>query len=148
MHAPAVHLIDELAQETFVVAFGKIGAFQAGTSLETWLRAIAWQLLRREKLRFSRDQANKDRLAQFVSDRSQHDPAPSDNRFQFLDQCVAHLSSSQRDLLQLKYRDGHSSKEIAATFEQSEDWVRTTLYRTRNQLRQCIENKVQHQAHE
>src|ERR1051325_3494247 len=64
LRTPAAHLVDELAHETFVYAFRHIQEFERGTSLANWLRAIAWNLLRAEILRFSRQQVNHTRYAQ------------------------------------------------------------------------------------
>ena len=57
LKAPIPHLVDELAHETFVFAFRNLGKYTPGTSFRAWLRAIAWNLLRAEVQRFSREQA-------------------------------------------------------------------------------------------
>ncbi len=146
LRAPAPHLIDEVAQEAFVVAFQKIDSFAAGTSFIAWVRAIAWQLLRREIQRFSVDLANREKLAGHIgvlnSDTGNPQPI-SEGQVEHLEHCLGKVTGEGRDLLHLKYRDGYSTKEIAGKLERSGDWVRTRLYRIRNQLRTCIEKRMQ-----
>lgn len=144
---PAPHLIDELTHETFVLAHHKLSSFTPGTRFRAWLCAIAWQLVRREVLRFSRDQTNRDRLTRYLENLCQ-DPATVprdlDERMDHLETCLLKLSESDRQLIRLKYESGDSSREISERLEQSEEWVRTRLYRTRNRLRHCILQKSQH----
>ena len=47
-----------------------------------------------------------------------------------------------RTLLNLKYHDESSSEQIASSLERSVAWVRTTLCRVRQQLRECVERKL------
>ena len=55
LNAPVPHLIDEIAHETYVFAYNHIQEFQRGTSFFAWLKSIAWNLLRAEIQRFSRE---------------------------------------------------------------------------------------------
>jgi DNA-directed RNA polymerase specialized sigma24 family protein len=45
-------------------------------------------------------------------------------------------------LLTLKYHDEHPTADIAQRLQRSLAWVRTTLCRLRQQLRECIERAV------
>jgi len=62
-----------------------------------------------------------------------------------LHECLESVPDSLRTLLHLKYHDERSSEEIAGRLERSLAWVRTTLCRVRQQLRDCIERKVKAQ---
>jgi Sigma-70 region 2 len=78
LKAPVPHLVDELAHETFVFAFHHISQFKPGTSVQAWLRAVAWNLLRAEIQRFSREQANQSRFAaQRICESVLADPEPT-----------------------------------------------------------------------
>jgi RNA polymerase sigma-70 factor, ECF subfamily len=142
LRAPAAHLVDELAHETFVYAYRNIQGFAAGTAFGGWLRSIAWNLLRAEILRFSREQANRLRYAEARRlELSKNDPASSQEAV-FLQQCVERLPGSMRQLLNLKYQAEQSSEEIARELKRSAEWVRITLFRVRQQLKACIESKL------
>jgi RNA polymerase sigma-70 factor, ECF subfamily len=143
LRAPAVHLVDELAHETFVYAFRNIGDFTPGTSLLHWLRAIAGNLLRAETQRFSREQANQLRFAeaQRLAPIGESLPGESDEA-ELLRQCVEELPGTMRTLISLKYRQDRSSEQIAQELERSMSWVWTMLFRVRQQLKACLQRKL------
>lgn len=62
-----------------------------------------------------------------------------------MNDCLKDVPEKLRTLLNLKYHDESSSEEIASSLERSVAWVRTTLCRVRQQLRDCIERKVKAQ---
>ena len=141
LRAPAVHLVDEIAHEAFVVAFQKIDKLHAGTPFFAWVRGIAFQILRRETKRFRLDANNRDRLIDHLSileDQPVHE-TQLDGRIERLETCLGKVVGQMRRLLDLRYRDGMTSREIASEVGKTDDWVRTNLSRTRKQLRRCVE---------
>lgn len=144
LKSPVPQLVDELAHETFVFAFRNLEKFTPGTSFRAWLRAIAWNLLRAEIQRFSREQANHARFVTQRLDDWMRQPAepPAGRDVEYLEECVREMPEPMGELLALKYRDECSTDEIAHKLERSLAWVRTVLFRLRQQLRQCIEGKL------
>ena len=59
-----------------------------------------------------------------------------------LRECLETVPQNVRALLNLRYHDENSSAEIAQRLQRSLAWVRTTLCRVRQQLRQCVEKKL------
>src|SRR2546426_713972 len=55
---------------------------------------------------------------------------------------IATWAGSTRQLLAWKYHDGCSTDEIGRQLQRSLAWVRTVLFRVRQQLKECIEEKV------
>ena len=144
MKLPITHLIYELAHETFVFAYRHIMDFKAGTDFGKWLRAIAFNLIRRETLRHQRLVKNKDKFLEhhLVQQAVKGELSPDVPAIVFLEECLGRLPEQQRKLLDHKYALSESSRDIARAFGQSEAWVRTTLCRIRTALRQCIEQKI------
>ena len=62
MKLPIPHLIDEIAHETFVFAHRHILDFEAGTDFGKWIRAIAYNLVRKETLRHKRLSNNREKF--------------------------------------------------------------------------------------
>jgi len=148
LRAPVPHLIDEISHETFVFAYRNICGFEAGTSFPAWLRAIASNLLRAELQRHARDQAGRSRyeewkLVQSQSRSSERLDAPD---AEYLAECLQRMGQGARDLIEEKYRKGMDSAAIAALRNKSVEWVRITLFRLRQQLKTCIENKLREAA--
>ena len=59
-----------------------------------------------------------------------------------LEHCLEQLPATMRSLIAAKYTEGRSSEEIAGTFSRNVTWVRVSLFRIRQQLRDCIEGKM------
>ena len=144
LRAPVSHLVDELAHETFVYAYQHLQEFAVGTSFRAWLRAVAWNLLRAEIQRFSREQANQARFTTSWLGEFDGHPAEAQvsGEVEFLEHCVNALPAPMRELLALKYGDDRSTDEIARRLQRSLAWVRTVLFRLRQQLKKCIEEKL------
>jgi RNA polymerase sigma-70 factor (ECF subfamily) len=141
---PVPHLVDELAHETFVFAYRNIHQFTAGTSLRTWLRAIAANKVRAEVERYCREQSNRlgyaeHRLIELATAQPDED---AEHEIEAMRKCLEQVPHHARELLTLKYHDDLSADEMAQRLSRSVPWVRTTLFRIREQLRACIEARL------
>lgn len=145
MKLPVPHLIEEIAHETFVFAHRHIADFEAGTDFGKWLRAIAFNLVRKETLRYQRLSQNQEKFLEhfLVEQSSRGQWSPESPAVVYLEECLARLPDQQKRLLEHKYTLSESSREMAKAFDQSEAWVRTTLCRIRTALRKCIEQKLE-----
>jgi RNA polymerase sigma-70 factor (ECF subfamily) len=144
LHAPVPHLIDEIAHETYVFAFNHIHDFQRGTSFFAWIKSIAWNLLRAEIQRFSREQANQSKYAErrVVEVAPQKAPEHAVKELDGLEKCLERVPPRLKQLLQMRYHLSFSTEEIADRAGQSSAWVRTTLCRLRKQLKDCVEDRL------
>lgn len=144
LNAPAAHLIDEIAHEAFVFAYNHVHEFQRGTSFFAWLKSIAWNLLRAEVQRFSREQANQMKYAeQRLFEVVPAKPVEKATReLEGLENCLDRVPPKLKDLLKMRYALAYSTREIAERFDQSAAWVRTTLFRVRRQLKDCVESRL------
>jgi RNA polymerase sigma-70 factor, ECF subfamily len=145
MKLPVAHVAEELTHETFVFAFRNLAGFELHTSFRAWLRAIAFNLVRRELLRFAREQQNLSRLeqAQWADLARTAERSSGRDEAVFLEECLGRLPEAMQRLVQDRYHRGHSNEEIAAAWERTGEWVRVTLLRVRRQLRECIEQKME-----
>lgn len=144
LRLPVPHLVDELAHETFVFAFRRIAEFEVGTSFRAWLRAIAANKVLAELERHRREQRNRlGYVAERELERAAREPeGRAEVEAELLEQCLAELPVHLRDLLQCRYGEGARSEEIAARLQRGSAWVRTTLFRTRELLRDCLEKRL------
>ncbi|MCL4180078.1 MAG: sigma-70 family RNA polymerase sigma factor [Verrucomicrobia bacterium] len=144
---PVLRLVDEITHETFVFAFRHIGEFSAGTSFGSWLRAIAGNKIRAEIWRYCREERNRLAYAErrALEEALGQTSVVDSGELEALDECLRTVPEHLRRLLHLKYHDGSSSEEIARSLERSLAWVRTTLCRVRQQLRDCVTRKLKAQ---
>lgn len=149
LRLPVAHLVDEITHETFVSAFRMMHRFTAGTNLHGWLRTIAANLVRKELGRYHREQEN---LLGYAERReielalAEEDELTS-REAEALRECLERVPPAMRTLLDLKYHDGCKSEEIGSRLQRNMAWVRTTLFRVREQLRECIESKLEGGRH-
>lgn len=108
------HDADELAQEAFLRAYRKLGAYDARYSFKNWVITIAVNLT---KNRF-RSVFRRRRVEEFVANTpSATDPVttPADPRLAAVDEALAHLPVNLRAPLLLRHVEGYSYEEIART---------------------------------
>ncbi|KAF0178519.1 MAG: RNA polymerase sigma-70 factor Rhodopirellula/Verrucomicrobium family [Limisphaerales bacterium] len=142
LKAPVPQLVDELAHDTFVFAYRHLDEFDPDTSFRAWLRAIAWNLLRAEVQRFARERVQLERFAAWqLEEWTAAAPEPSAEA-EHLIACVGELPEPLRQLVALKYQEERSGEEIAARLDRSAVWVRVSLFRVRQLLRECVERKA------
>jgi RNA polymerase sigma-70 factor (ECF subfamily) len=146
MRLPIAHLVEEIAHEAFVFAYNHLEDFELGTDFGKWLRAIAYNLVRKEVLRHSRNEKNQEKYLEhcLVQRAASGDDGlrPDSPVVAYLEECLEKLPDGQRKLLGERYRWSRTTREIAEITGRSEAWVRTTLCRVRAALRTCVEGKL------
>ena len=139
--------VDDIAQETFVVAWQRMDAFQPDRDFGKWLRGIARNILRNE----SRKQSRRRRilservtglLSQGDDSADREEPWASPGLVQALRDCVGELPDRARSVLSDRYGKEMNSAELAARFGVRHDAMRQFLVRVRMQLKSCVEKKM------
>ena len=112
MRLPVPHLIDEIAHEAFVFAYSHMEDFEVGTDFGKWLRAIAFNLVRKETLRHKRVAKNHERYLEhcLVESAGRSGAKPESPVIAYLEECVDALPDSQRTLTER--RTGASSETL------------------------------------
>lgn len=125
----------DLAQETYLKAFTRIGQFDAAASVTTWLYRIAvneaLQFLRSDKRRLQRIQA-------------QTPPGPDLRPTEAVDARLdveaglARLPEFERALLVLRYMEGMDYAEMARVLDRPAGTIASGLNRARRLLREAM----------
>lgn len=141
-HFPDKSVVDDLTQEIYIFTYRSLKKYIGG-SFTSWLKAIVWNRVRTEKLKRKRQVKNLSNLRDFLI--IKHEVPEDHPATANLEECYSLLNQEHQSLLQLKYKERLSSKELASHFDKSSDWVRTSLYRLRSSLRECLDgfSKVQ-----
>lgn len=143
---PVSHLVDEIVHEAFVFAYQHLHEFDLKKPFRPWLRAIAWNLIRKEIQRYAREQVNLSRIEQAQFSRARTASTPNDESL-YLEECLERVDPTRRCLIEQKYRDDLSSEEIAHHHQRTPEWVRVNLFRAREMLKNCIALKIQQNSH-
>jgi RNA polymerase sigma-70 factor (ECF subfamily) len=118
--------------------------FEIGTHFKAWIFSIA----RYEVLNFRKRQARDSRLV--FSDELEEIFAAElpdlandlDARHAALQGCLEKLKPADRDLIRHRYFKSTSLKDYSAEIGRSVGSLKVTLFRLRNRLQSCIEDKL------
>ena len=135
-HAPTAHLGEDIASEAFTFAWQNFERFTLGGDFGAWVRTIAWQLARARRNREESRRCQVERYAEHCQ--LVHSPEALDRTRQrtaaVLD-VLATVHPERQKLVLLCDYDGLTYEEAAADLGRSAAWVRTTLHRTRREIR-------------
>lgn len=104
-------LADDLAQETFLAAWRRIGSYEGKGAFRGWLCRIAYTQFLQNR-RSAKASAARDVAYMADADLTQDDKAAADARLD-LDRLLAPLSPEQRAAMALCYGEGMSHAEAA-----------------------------------
>ncbi len=138
---------EELAQNTFVKAFGKIETFEGRASFMTWISRIAYNEsinhLKRRKLRWiDIDDAQ-------IADSDIADEELStgrEERISLMENALDHLPPDERMLVQLYYYEDKPLQEIAYVMDAEANALAVRLHRIRKKLLIMIKHKENEQV--
>ncbi|MDA7920227.1 sigma-70 family RNA polymerase sigma factor [Verrucomicrobiales bacterium] len=138
--------VDDLAQETFMIAFRELDRFDRARDFGKWLRGIALNEVRNESRKSARrGRILNDEVTQHLMAVLESDQAAKhfeEGEFRALRDCIASLPENCRLLITGRYFDEWNSTILADKFEMSATAVRLTLMRIRRQLKICIEERL------
>lgn len=131
--------VEEVVQDTFVRAFGALSTFRGESSLRTWLFTIArrlvadtrrgkWRARETEEVREADASTEYDALDIMIADESQR-------RMQ---EALASLSPTQREVFVLRVNEGLSYREIAEVAGTTEGAARVHYHNALRQVKECL----------
>ena len=141
--------IDDVMQQTSLVAWRKFGDFDPNTNFMAWVGAIArfeaLHVMRdraRERLTFSSD------LLDFMADEALQEVDVRERERTALTRCIEKLPSREKELLQLAYQPGVRFHEVADQLGRSTQGVYKALQRLRGRLTECAQRELNATGHE
>jgi RNA polymerase sigma-70 factor (ECF subfamily) len=131
--------VDEVMQNTSLVAWRKFSEFQPGTNFNGWLLTIA----RFEALKHRRSMARSplvfsDDVWKLLANETSREVEPKNLRREALERCLGKLSAPQRELVLKAHAPGARLNEIAHQTGGSEQAFYKTIQRLRAALLECI----------
>lgn len=134
---------EEVLQETCIVLWQKYAEFDPESSFAAWACRIAHF----KALEFYRREAKgslplAEQFSEIVSQSTTEHSGDFEARHQALAGCLEKLNAGDRNIVQLRYGHGGSSKDVAREVERSVDAVRKSLQRIRRTLLLCIQRTL------
>ncbi|WP_049721008.1 RNA polymerase sigma factor [Gilvimarinus polysaccharolyticus] len=132
--------VDDLTQETFVLAWQKLAELEEVDAFNGWLFAIAKNLLRNHHRKLARLSPTEPDLVTQLLDQvsSEMDDREESAELTLLRQCLLKLDHQAQQTLRLYYHEGYSLQELRETTGVAHSTLTMRLSRYRTKLRDCI----------
>jgi RNA polymerase sigma-70 factor (ECF subfamily) len=138
--------VDDVAQETFLIAYRKLDDWDRSRDAGSWLRGIARHLAMNERRKSARrSRLLDDGLAELLIGHAEREPeaiATAAELLAALDSCLQELPQPARDLLRGRYADGETAESLAARWKTRPDAMRQKLLRLRLVVKGCVERRI------
>ncbi len=138
--------VDDLFQETLMVAWRRLDEFDRSRPFGPWLRGIASRLIMAHFRKAKRDmlvcnEAVLARLEQQVQKISSGKGDTWDDKVEELRACLEALPDNQRQAVDLHYMQEHTTREITEKEDVSREALKKRLQRARAALLECLRGK-------
>jgi RNA polymerase sigma-70 factor, ECF subfamily len=143
---PVQDMVDDIAQEVFVTAYGKLRDYEPGSDFVAWLKAIARNLALNERRRWFRHARFRDKLHAEVERSVEPFIAGFSDKYEgnvleALRECLQRLEEPSLGITKDFYFNDLSSEEIARRHDRKSSWVRLILFRARSSIAACLQSK-------
>jgi RNA polymerase sigma-70 factor (ECF subfamily) len=125
---------DDLAQETFLIAYRKMHSLKSGGSVVSWLHTIAY----RQFLQFTRKHARQHVMAD--PPEQSHDPADSSDAEILVRRLMGYVSPEERACMTLAYSGGMSHPEIGRITGLPVGTVKSHIQRGKQKLQRWLQD--------
>jgi RNA polymerase sigma-70 factor (ECF subfamily) len=130
---------DDVMAETSIVLWRKWRAFEQGEDFLRWARGVARFEISHYRRSKSRERVMFNQsVMEYLADSLESQADTSDNRRQALNHCKERLVSSDRQLIELRYSDNRTARQVARELGREENTVYKALGRIRRQLLECV----------
>ncbi|WP_076419270.1 sigma-70 family RNA polymerase sigma factor [Colwellia sp. UCD-KL20] len=137
--------VDDLAQETFILAFKKLSELQHTKALQSWLCGIALNLVRNHYRKFNPTaEGDEGVLNNLITDELEKSIELEKESISIsaLKACLSQLSEDLKQMLVMHYQENHSVKVLTQTYQLKHSTITMRLHRTRKVLQKCIMDKL------
>jgi RNA polymerase sigma-70 factor (ECF subfamily) len=144
-----IAVAEDLVQEVLRIGYEKRHRFRPGTDLGSWLRAIARNCLKKHFAACRKtpvlggdmhdvlDRVAQEREAELVDD------GWHKRRLKALRECIRQLREKVRRMIECRYRQGMSAREVGDALHMAVPAVNVALFRARAVLEDCVRRKVE-----
>lgn len=142
--------VDDVVQETFLIALKKLDGFEFRSSLSTWMNRICVNLCYKRLLKRRNTLAMlQEDLEQLTSEKAsvsaEKEFEDEEKRFKLnlLERLLGNLSAKCRQIIELRDKTGKSYAEIGQKLKIPMGTVMSQLARCREALKQLAENEME-----
>lgn len=135
---------DDLAQDVFVTAFRRLKEYRGEARFESWLRGIALNHLR-NFLRKRREECigGSEELQTLLDTEHVEEVESGGRELDALRDCLQRIDGPSRELLDRRYVNGDSVRDLAASTGRGYSALTMQLHRMREMLAECVKRKLE-----
>ncbi len=145
-HACSIDMVEEVLQQTLVVCYENIAKYERRGTFLSWTKGIARNLMLKELKARSRFVApGEDELDRIVLAAAMNSVEAEDREEAYVEHlrhCLTKLPEESRKLIQQRYFNRLSIRELASLNHRTETWVAVALFRVRDILKDCMMREV------
>lgn len=135
--------VDDVMQETSLVAWRKFERFEPGSNFMAWAAAIArFEAMRNLRTRNREHARFADDVLDLLTDESVDAADDLERERGALARCVEKLGPAQQDLLRLAYQPGARFNQVAEQAGKSVQACYKTIQRLRLRLSECVREQL------
>jgi RNA polymerase sigma factor (sigma-70 family) len=140
-------MAEDIAQQSFLIAYRKIGTLKDPEAFPAWLRGIArleaLATMRRQNREFPVEPSVLQQLDEAYRRFEEQRPTESwEERFHLVEECYGRLPEALQTVCRLHYFEGQKAWQIAEGLTINLTAVLKRLERARNALRDCVRSKL------
>lgn len=140
-------LAEDIAQQSFLIAYRKINSLKDPEAFPAWLRGIArleaLSAMRRRDREFPVEPLVLEQLDEaYRRFEEQHSTETWEERFHLVEECYERLPEPLQTVCRLHYFEGQKAWQIAEGLTVNLTAVLKRLERARNALRDCVRSKL------
>jgi RNA polymerase sigma-70 factor, ECF subfamily len=136
---------EDIFQSVCVILWQKFDSFQSGSSFFAWARQTAIFLVRNAFRRRKPVFISEELLNVLIDTKTDGRNDFADAYLAVLQHCKEKLADADRHLLELRYGEGLSSREIADQMGRPQQGVCNSLTRIRRSLFDCMDKEMAHE---
>jgi RNA polymerase sigma-70 factor (ECF subfamily) len=131
---------DDVFQEVSRTLWAKFDDYQSGTNFLAWAFNISrFKILQHRRSQSRRSATLGDAVFELIAEEVYGTLHKEDARFLVLAECLQKLPARDRHLIEIRYRQGQTTKSVAETVGRSVDAVYRSLRRIHNDLLHCMQ---------
>ena len=138
-------VVEDVFQETMMVAWRRLGDFDRTRLFGPWLRGIANRLVMAQRRKHGRDMLNSQpEVIEILEERfnriQQLEGDGFRDKIKKLRTCLKQLPDPMREVIELSYGRGMLLKEISSAIGSSTEATKKRIQRARQRIAECIES--------
>lgn len=134
---------EDIFQETSSVLWRKFEEFAPGTSFSAWGCKIAWYIILEHRRKTARSPISySSETLKLLSESYAESRKDTQDRLEYLSNCLKSLSDKERLLVQLRYNQALSIRDMAQRFGKSINLVYKSLAKMHYFLFECVRRNM------